>query len=416
MKPVIFIAAIVFAMLFNSIISILGLNYLGAEESTLYSGASIILNIIVMFFFFKDLHTRKIYVTKKLLFIILGQILLLILYVLESPTNQHAQKLPLLMFSLAMPLCYVGYDVAATNSWSKMTRWLDILALLITIGVAINMPKIITSRGYVQMSNVQDIVNVNYQAAAYFAAFAYSINLVLMTFGDLVENRFRIFKAKSYSVISVFILVLQIALCLMSGGRGGAVLLIVATFVIFFISDRRKLGRIFFSIFIAGIIGFIIAIFVFPSVVDSIFDVIAKSTQRTFEYISSEGIDMKATSRRDLEYGAALSCIADSPIIGHGIYRYIQIKNYSIYPHNFFLEILLQGGIVLLMIVMAFLISLYKKYKKMIKYDKVNILLLPFILYPAVLLLFSGTYMVTSYFWFVLTYLYVYKFRYSKDI
>lgn len=416
MKSLIFTTTIIFSLFFFVIMSVVGYNYMGADDSPIYMYACVGLNFISIFFFLKDLFLRKFIVTKELIFIIGGQFLLLLSFFLENPIDEFARKQPLAIFALAMPTCYIAYDVAKTNSWKDMTKWLDILAILITFGVIINIPTIIISKGYGDIQGGQEALNINYQSAAYYSAFAYSITLTLLLFGDVVHNRFKIFKTKIFNIFSVALLVAQAALCLMSGGRGGAVLLFLSTVVFLIIAKPSKLRKLFLQISIATICIIVPATLIFPSFGEGILDVIVKSSERTFSYLSSDGIDMSQTSNRDLEYNAALTTIAKSPIIGHGFFRYIDVKNYSIYPHNFFLEILLQGGTILLIIVLIILFSLYRKYIKMVKYDQTNILLVPLICYPATLLMFSGSYLDTSLFWFGTMYIYCYKMRSNKKV
>lgn len=415
MKSLLFIIAINYRLIFSAILSFIGLNYLGSGESSLYITSYIIIDVLVLFLFSRDITTRKVKMTKGLSLLIFLQLFLLIMYFIEAPKNGYARSLPMLMFAMTMPICYVAYGVAKSDGWKYMTKWLDVLAIITTLSVALNIPRIIASKGYGDMLGMQESFNIGYQSASYYSAFAYSITLSLIVFGEFVWGRFSIFKSKIYNTLSVLLLAIQIALCLMSGGRGGAVLLFVSTYIILKVSDGKKIKKLFVQLSIVAVMGFIPLLLIFPSIGTEIADVISKSTERTFSYISSDGIDMTQTSNRDLEYEAAISCIKESPIIGHGLYRYIDVKSYRIYPHNFFLEILLQGGVLYLIIVLLLMRYLYKRYKKLIIHDRRNVLLIPFICYPATMLQFSGTYMTTALFWFVVVYLLSYKFNAVKS-
>ena len=71
------------------------------------------------------------------------------------------------------------------------------------------------------------------------------------------------------------------------------------------------------------------------------------------------------------------------------------------YSHNIVLEIMMQGGYVLLIIFALFLIRLYKKYKMLVVSDSVFLMLTPIATFTFVMLLFSGSYIQHTGFWFL---------------
>ena len=85
--------------------------------------------------------------------------------------------------------------------------------------------------------------------------------------------------------------------------------------------------------------------------------------------------------------------------MGRGLFRSIQ----EIYPHNFFLEVTEQGGVLYLLFWIVMLVFLARKIDAMIVHEHLYILF-PLAIYPAVFLMFSGTYTITSMFWFVICY------------
>ena len=133
------------------------------------------------------------------------------------------------------------------------------------------------------------------------------------------------------------------------------------------------------------------------------------SLERVFSYLTPNGIDMSQTSGRDHVYRDAIELIKQSPIIGYGIFGFFKV--YGSYPHNFFLEILLQGGILLLFAILIIIISLIKKIIYMIKYNEELRIILIIFLYPIVMLMFSGTYTSDSIFWFSISFIFSYRFQ-----
>jgi O-antigen ligase len=131
---------------------------------------------------------------------------------------------------------------------------------------------------------------------------------------------------------------------------------------------------------------------------DSLIAMLEVNADRLFSYISSEGLDMSQTSNRDSVFETAMVFISDSPLWGYGLFGYYDVLGY--YPHNLFLEILLQGGAIFLVFSLWALWIMFIKLCKMQKNNNSLYLLLPFIIYPFVQLLFTGSYMETPFFWF----------------
>ena len=113
---------------------------------------------------------------------------------------------------------------------------------------------------------------------------------------------------------------------------------------------------------------------------------------------------MGETSDRDITYGDALDAFYESPAFGYGIYKYADKLGF--YPHNIFLQVMVQGGVFYLIIFVTFITVLFVKALRMLK-DSTNSLLIIIALYPFVLLLFSGSYTRDPLFWFLVTYLFV---------
>ena len=79
--------------------------------------------------------------------------------------------------------------------------------------------------------------------------------------------------------------------------------------------------------------------------------------------------------------------------------------------HNIFLDILVQGGIILMILFLFVMFSFFKKLHKILKYDSKSNVILIFVIYSFTLLLFSGTYLQDPFFWFSLAYVFNYSFK-----
>ena len=127
---------------------------------------------------------------------------------------------------------------------------------------------------------------------------------------------------------------------------------------------------------------------------------------RAFSYISSSGIDMAQTSNRDIVFELAQKNIEANRYTGYGIFHTIGAFGY---PQNIFLEILEGGGIFYFAFWIIILIISIKRAYFIIKIERNLLFLVPLFIYPFVNLLFSGSYLMTGMFWFVLVFVLIYK-------
>ena len=130
------------------------------------------------------------------------------------------------------------------------------------------------------------------------------------------------------------------------------------------------------------------------------------SIDRIVSFISpAGGINWEATSQRNIVYLEAIAMIFKRPLIGYGFWGYLNTA-FGIkwgYPHNFFLEALLQGGIIYFLFSLILLIICIYKIKKIIAFNPNYEFLSILAIYPVINLMMSGTYVTNSLFWFVLT-------------
>ena len=101
-----------------------------------------------------------------------------------------------------------------------------------------------------------------------------------------------------------------------------------------------------------------------------------------------------------------LTLISRSPIFGYGVFG---MWRYSALPHNFFLEILIQGGTVYFSFILIFLTYVFIKLYKITRIDPSFKLISILGLYPLVFLMFSGSYMSNSIFWFCISFVISYS-------
>jgi len=248
------------------------------------------------------------------------------------------------------------------------------------------------------------------QETSYNAALCLGINLSYLILGDKIE-RYKIFKSKAFKIISLIFIPVQILITIMGRGRGGAVLLILTIIAVIILNFKQNLLKIITIVALFFLFGYIILV---NNNISWLHDLLNVGLEKSFGYISGSNIDMEATGR-DWVYEAIINLIKEKPILGYGFFNaysesFRVIQGYS---HNIFLDVLLQGGIIYLIIFLAVMVKAYSNLFKIIKNQPSKALLLPLALFPTVMLLFSGTYINIASFWFfsVFSFFYITKMK-----
>lgn len=333
-------------------------------------------------------------------------LLFLFFYLFDKVTNIYLiQSSSLTQFLSSLSYATSGIYIATfCYRYSKLElilKNLYIVEIVITIAIVIAIPSIISS-GIVVFGTG------TYQTLSYLSAFAFGINL----YDILSKNNKVKFKYQSnhwYKSLSMGMLLIQIIGVFLSGGRGGAVLLIITMFVLFYIFSRNNLKRVItFSLLFVPIF-YVATSFINPE----LFDMIMQRSERTFSYVSDDGsLDLSETSGRDVIYSEALRKFSEKPFLGYGIYNQYDMLKQELdnpYVHNIILEIALQGGFVLLVLFLYIFFNHLNKLKTYISRFPEYGLILIIYLYAITFLMFSGTYLGNTYFWFSFTYILLFR-------
>jgi O-antigen ligase len=207
-----------------------------------------------------------------------------------------------------------------------------------------------------------------------------------------------------YQFISPFVIVLLIFCVIIPGGRGAFVLMVlyILLWYLFWIIGNKHSRRFY--------IGLILALFILPFVLYGIYFIIQINEQmfvgfnRAVSFIDFKqgGFNLaEGSSGREVIYNQAIELIGKKPITGYGLFEYMySLTTVNQYPHNFFLELLLQGGVFYCVTMVVFLSSLFLKFIKLLKRDSQFLILLFIFAYPMTNLIFSGSYLDTPLFWY----------------
>lgn len=406
MKNILLMFPIVGMYIFFTTCAIIGYDYSGSENSPIYKVFMISIFLGTLAFIIYQICIKKLIIRIKDFFILIipyGMICLFLINELLQRNNRITLKNLMFFYIFCIPAILIGIYIAKNDMFSRIYKGIEIMMLLFSISVIITTVKAITSG-----SRFSSIGGETYQFASYVAAFSFGINLYYLIYGCR-DLRYKFTSYKVYKVISIILLLFQFIAVLVTGGRGGFVLIIAYIFLITFtIIKERKIKTIFKYIFIILIIISIISS-VMPSLqrVDSF----KNSINRVFSYISSDGFDFSKTNRESV-FTEAIMLVKEKPILGYGIFNW----GGNNYPHNIILEVLLNGGIIYLVLFSVFMIYVLIKLFKIIKnHSEVRLILIIF-MFPLVMLMFSGTYTTNSIFWFCISFICTYKTHREKRI
>ena len=283
--------------------------------------------------------------------------------------------------------------VASQNDMSGFYKHLDFLTFIIGVGFIRSLPKMMYAGGIIK----------GYQDISYLCAL--SFGFILYSFLSNREDRYFLFRLKIFKPVSLLVAILMIICVLASGGRGGAVLLIIEMLVcsLLFVSRKNIIRTVFLYIPLVFLGIYLVAEGVNNSALKGVLDV---GIDRAFSYLSFGGIDMSETSNRDLTYGEAWQRIIQNPLVGTGVFKTVGKFGY---PHNFFIEILESGGALLLLWWLFMIKRCFSNFKHLLSTNIGDTYLIPLILYPSTFLLFSGSYLMCCTFWFSLSVLFPMK-------
>lgn len=387
--------------LYFTLSSLIGYTYKGSEVSKSYIIYCLLVAVLSISICLKKFISKG-KINRKNLFVLMIPMLVSGIFLLTVliTGNISTQKMEFFKYFLlwGVPAIYMAVYVSENLILHDIIKFMEVVMIIFTLSIIFT-----TIIPFIRGARFESIGGATYQSASYISAFAYGINLYFI-FDKNYNSRFKFSTYKLYKLVSIFLLILQITGIFLSGGRGGIILCLIYTiYISIYIFKDRKYKNIIRYIFIVLFILTIISI-VYPILMKN--DIFYKGVNRVFAFISSEGISWENTSGRNIVYENAIDLIMKRPILGYGLYGFLDV--YKGYPHNIILEVLLNGGITYLFIVLIIAIILSRKLKKLISQNKCNRMITIILIYTLTMLMFSGSYMRTSEFWFILTIIFTY--------
>lgn len=316
--------------------------------------------------------------------------IVLIIFLIESVVfpnltmGSFAGKQLLFFGTGAVPAICLATYIYKYDRFDMVTRSMDLIMLICTLALTLNLPNMLSGVGTIGGSG-------GHQELSYNAAFCFAINLTNLMSGN-TENRLTIFTTKFFRYIFIAMLPLQAIICILGGGRGGGVLLVFSFVAVLYVYSYKNFVKTMF-LGLLTLIAFVVIV--------SNTDLFADGFGRTFNYLEggkfsleNDMSDMERTGLREQSY----IIIAESPIIGYGLWNGLVVAGY--YMHNVFLDVLISGGFLYLFLFLLFMKRVFGSIWNILIERNDMCMILPLVLLPTTMLMFSGYYLTSPLFWF----------------
>lgn len=232
----------------------------------------------------------------------------------------------------AVPAFYIGLDTGAAGKWRQTTKLLDPLMVLFSVA------SIGSVVGFaVGGAAARSIGGATYQTLSYTSALAFGLNVHLLLDRSRVR-RYALVNHKTYRFICMALLPVQVFAAVVSGGRGGVVLIGVYLLQIL-VRHRAMRSRLrsASAVALVAVLSLLLLQLAMPNTA------LSQGYERAFGYVSTSGVDWSGTSGRDEVCSRALALIKQQPVLGYRPFGFVDEMAPYVYPHDLFLELLLGG-------------------------------------------------------------------------
>ena len=285
-----------------------------------------------------------------------------------------------------VPAIFLATYIYKHDRFDIVARNAEIIMLLGTVALVLNIPTMMSETAFQTIGG-----GGGHQDISYTAAFFFTINLTNILSRN-TDYRYNIFLSKIFRYIFFALLPVQALICILGGGRGGGVLLVLGFLCILYIYSHQNLGKA---------LRWGVLVIVAFAIVTVYTGALSDGLGRTFDYLQGGSVNL-TVNQSDIERAMlrqkAYDIIGDSLLIGHGLWNGLIVSGY--YMHNVFLDVLISGGLLYLIVILFVMKRVYKTSYRILQTDNTKCMLLPFLLYPTTLLQFSGFYLTNSLFWF----------------
>lgn len=327
-------------------------------------------------------------------------LIILSLYILVGVLQEYTgHRLFLQMVCFSVPATCIALNMKGRGELAEVMKLMDLLLPVFAVSFIFMVRNIYASR-------LENLGSYN-QNASYMIAYCFLIDIFLLLNKENYP-KFRFLDNKWYTTFKIILLPYFVVLSFFGGGRGAFITILVGSFLGYWLNRKKISFKMIIKVGLVLLISVFLLLVVLNKLSDGFATLLADNFERITSLVDNGSINTSASSGRDEIWKDAWKLISDKPVLGYGLFSYL---SRIMWPHNIFLEVLLQGGVFLLFSLIVVLLLSLSKYRKMLKCDRSQIWLVPLIIHVFTQLLFSGSYMFETYFWFSLSYIYTYRFK-----
>ena len=303
----------------------------------------------------------------------------------------------------SLPAYLAGNIISKRKNFISYVKIFDFVMIFFTVYGIVN-AVIFMTQGWQKIG----YFGTSYQQISYTTAMAYGLNIFFLTCGGDID-RYSFFKTKFWQYVCVCLLFFQFIVSIVCGGRSGLIIVILTTFYFGFpfIFNRKNFRYVakMLKILAVIVLAFVIMYVLFENYGDNSAVVLGISRHmKTFN--SDGGINWNGGGGRHGIYEITLENINRNPL-GYGVFGQFELLGYS--PHNIFLEWLVGCGYIGLVVMLFVCFDMFRRYFSIIQFSPGYKILGLFLIYAAINLMFSGTWVVSNILWFCFGFIFAFR-------
>lgn len=377
--PFFFLFIVFSEQIFRAFMITMGIAVGSGQLQVMYIGTF----VVSMFLCIHDIMHRQMWMkTRRVYFFSIAACCLYFItqfFYSQDPSRNYQTSL-LSLGAVSIPAAIVGTHFAR----HEYMRYVDKLLpfFIVILGSIIGTVGMVAAQAH-EIIRQTDEGGLDYQVISYYMAILYAFSAYYVFFSTARRNKsFYIMKW-----VMLFLMVFFATMCVMGGGRGAMVFLVLVTlFIVYKLISINKAHRTRFLLYIF-IIGFI---FAYIASVAGVWE--------------SDGFNRVATNiahddERTRLVSIAFKSFFDSPLFGHGLGSVWYEVGY--YSHNIGLDLLVETGIVGTIIGVVIIFVMIKRMMKLCSFDKSFIFLMIIFIESLIQGSFSGYWLNTPTLWLV---------------
>lgn len=326
-------------------------------------------------------------VLNVLLFLIAIISLYFLTQVFHDGSNPKNHSTLLLILAESIPAAYVGTRLARSSSIAMLK--IDRLLPFFVIPISITLGLVALRYASGSMLIKEDESGLGYQSMSYFMSYSYAYCAYYVFFSPLKNMKIHRF----FRIIMLLDMFFCALMCLVSGGRGAFVFIIMISIYILYTLRKSMKGHIgYFILIITGVsVAFFFSAFYFD-----IWN--SAGMGRVVGFLTED-------TERERLYRLAFQAFEESPIVGQGIGSIWYTVGY--YSHNLVMDLLAETGIIGTTIFLYLLLKTFLGLYRLMRYQKTAILLSVIFLGALLKNAFSGYYLGAFKLFMMCSYIYV---------